>query len=84
MEQRDDYHHEVDYVLEPNATGKVYRAVTIDTSESGLGLYLFSPLSAGRQITIKGIFRISRKTGTIRWSKKISESVFRAGVLFIR
>ena len=82
MEPRDDYHHQIEYVLGPSSSGEIHKAVTINVSESGIGLYVFKPLAEGQQIMIKNAIRGSRKTGTIRWNKKVNESIYRVGVMF--
>ena len=82
-EPRRDYHHEIEYLLDPNSS-ETYKAVTIDISESGLGLYVFNPLSIGQQIIIKDISHGSRNRGTIRWTKKANGSIYRVGVMFAK
>jgi len=81
-EPRDDYYHQIEYILDPASTDEIYKAVTINVSESGIGLYVFKPLARGQQIMIKNAIRGSRKTGTVRWHKKVNESIYRIGVLF--
>lgn len=82
VEPRDDYYHQIEYMLDPTSTGETYKAVTINISESGIGLYVFKPLAEGQQITMKNVIRGSRKTGIVRWNKKVNESIYRIGVTF--
>ncbi len=82
VEPRDDYYHQIEYILDLTSTDEIYKAVTINISESGIGLYVFKPLAEGQQITIRNVIRGSRKTGTVRWNKEVNESIYRIGVMF--
>ena len=82
VEPRDDYYHQIEYALEPTSVEETYKAVTINISQSGIGLYVFKPLAEGQQIKFTNVIRGSHKMGTVRWHKKVDQSIYRIGVMF--
>ena len=81
-ENRDDYHHQIEYTLDPASAGETYKAVTLNISQSGIGLYVFNHLAEGQQIKFTNVIRGFHKMGTVRWNKKVNESIYRIGVMF--
>ncbi len=72
----------IEYVLDPDDSDKIYKGVTINCSNTGLCLYVFNPVSEGQKITINSVLPVSSQTGTIRWSKKLEDRLFKVGLLF--
>jgi hypothetical protein len=79
---RYDFSEKIEYVLQ-DFTNEIFKAVTINISDSGLGLYVFKPLNSGQVVRIKGIPG-SLNTGTVRWCKELGDNVYRVGVMFTR
>jgi c-di-GMP-binding flagellar brake protein YcgR len=55
---RYDLQQEIKYVLPHNPTNKIFKGIIADISEAGLGLYAYSPLNEGQEITIMSDFRL--------------------------
>ena len=79
---RKDFHQECEFSCAPADEHPGRKAVTINISETGLCLYLFSPLEVGQEIKIRGSLQGVPRKGHICWIKKLSENVFKAGLRF--
>ena len=79
---RVSYHKVIDYALDSGIKGRLMKGITVDISETGLCLYLFTPLKAGQRILITSVMIGRYRKGQICWCRKIDEGVFKAGVMF--
>ncbi len=80
---RYDLPDQIEYVLDPDTTGKVYKGVTIEVSYSGMRLYVFSLLARGQKLTIRSALPISSQTATVKWIEKVEEGFYKTGLMFI-
>jgi hypothetical protein len=80
---RYDLPDQIEYVLDPDTTGKVYKGVTIEVSYSGMRLYVFSLLPRGQKLTIRSALPISSQTATVKWIEKVEEGFYKTGLMFI-
>jgi hypothetical protein len=83
QEQRYSFHSTVDYILIHGAAAEVHKGITIDISDTGLGLYLFDPLPEGRTIIIQSALPVGSRTATVCWIKKESEDFYKSGLRFV-
>ena len=70
----------IEYLLHPADPLRRYRGITIDKSNSGLGLTVFHALQSGEVITIINSPEAPAMQGTVLWCNKLGEDMYRAGV----
>jgi len=80
---RYDLPDQIEYVLDPDTTGKVYKGVTIEVSYSGMRLYVFHLLARGQKLTIRSALPISSQTATVKWIEKVEDGFYKTGLMFI-
>lgn len=80
MNRRRPLKKNIDYFLNQydNRNGKGY---IIDISHSGLGMQLHSPLEVGCLISFN--VGLAHKKGTVRWSDRLGNNNYRAGICFM-
>ena len=81
-EERFEYPHEIEYVVDPLTTYEVFKAVAINISNSGLCLYTSTPLNEGQQITIKSTLPVHSQTAIVRWIQKLNDFYYKVGLTF--
>lgn len=74
---------EIEYSVISDTSEEIRRAVMINHSDSGVGLYVFKPLSIGQELVFKEPIFGYRRTGIVRWCRQSGENIHRAG-LFLR
>jgi len=80
---RYDFPKKIEYVLNPETSGKIYSGVITNISKSGLCLYIFHPLTEGQKIIIKSTLPVSHQTADVRWIKKVDNDFYKAGLIFV-
>jgi hypothetical protein len=80
---RYDFPSQIEYVLDPDTTGKVYKGVTIEVSYSGMRLYVFSSLDQGQKLTIRTALPISSQRASVKWIEKVEEGFYKTGLMFV-
>jgi c-di-GMP-binding flagellar brake protein YcgR len=81
-ERRYSFHSTIDYLLLRGSAAEVHKGVTIDISDTGLGLYLFDNLPEGQTIIIQNALPAGGRAATVCWIKKESEDLYKAGLRF--
>jgi len=81
-EERQDYPHEIEYVVDPLTTYEFFKAVAVNISKSGLCLYTSTPLSEGQTITIKSTIPAPSQTAVVRWIQKLNDFYYKIGLQF--
>ncbi len=71
----------IEYVLEPETTGEIFKGIIINISNCGLCLCISSPLSDGQEVTIKSILPIAYRTASVRWIKKLDDNFYKVGLM---
>jgi len=79
---RYDLPKKIEYVLNPETSGKIYSGVTVNISNSGLCLYIFHPLTKGQKIIIQSTLPVPYQTAMVLWIKKVDDDLYKAGVMF--
>ncbi len=81
-ERRYSFQATIDYLLLRGSAAEVHKGITIDISDTGLGLYLFDPLPEGQTIIIQNALPAGDKAATICWIKKEREDLYKSGLRF--
>jgi len=81
---RNPFEHEVECSFASDTTNEIFKGISIDISEHGIGMFVFRPLNKGQKITINGGFQDAHRVGFIRWCAESGENGYRAGVVFGR
>ena len=80
---RYDFPSVVEFSLDPETPGEPLKGVTINISNTGMCLYVFSPVREDQVIKFESsILPISHKKATIRWTNKFTDGFYMAGVAF--
>jgi len=80
---RYEYIQAIEYCLHPVDKAEKLVGITVNKSNSGLGLRVFNPLSVGQNVTITGGLEVPPLQGTVMWCSKLSENIYRAGLHLI-
>ena len=81
MHIRYDIEKEIHYVLS-DQDQKRYKGIIINISDSGMGLFVFSPLHEGQEIIIKSDETSLNRKGNVRWCHEMGENIFKIGLDF--
>ncbi len=86
MERRSHIRYElrrdIKYVLNLATSEEVFKGITVNISDVGLGMYTFDFLRVGQEITITSGLDDTCREGTIKWCEELGENVYRVGLLF--
>lgn len=78
---RYDFPSTIEYGVNPDVEGQIYKGVTINISDSGLCLYVSTPLSEGEELTIKSALPVTYHTATVCWVQKVDEDFYKTGLM---
>jgi hypothetical protein len=82
---RYDFPATIEYVKGSQTDDEVvHKAVTINLSTTGLGMYIFDLLPNGQLITIKTTLPVDSRTAAICWTRKEDDNFYRTGLKFIK
>jgi len=81
---RNPFEHEIGCSCASDPAKEIFKSITVDISEHGLGIYVFRPLNKGQKIMIKRGLQCTHKIGFVRWCAASGENVYRAGMVFGR
>ena len=79
---RYDFRNEISYARHSAGPSEVLKAIAVDISSSGIGIYVFTPLRAGQEVTITKGLEDAHRNCTVAWCKELGDDVFRAGLFF--
>ncbi len=79
---RYDFRNEISCARGSEAPGETFKAITVDISSSGIGIYSFTHLPVGQKITIREGLEGAHRQCTVAWCKELGDDVFRAGLYF--
>ncbi len=80
---RYDFQQEIESIFRHNSTDEIFKGIIRDISEAGLGLYVFSPLKKGQEITIKSDLRELHRRGIVCWCNELGDSIYSVGLMFV-
>jgi hypothetical protein len=81
-EHRRTYRAPINFILK-GTEDRLLRGVVINISMSGLGIYLFEPLSTGQEIVLKSLLPGRHVVYTICWCKQIADGFYQAGMRMV-
>jgi hypothetical protein len=85
--ERYAYPSRIEYALDASdasASEDIFKAVTINISETGMSMYAFSRLPEGQEIVIKSGLPVDYRTATIRWIKEAHQRMYKIGLKFMK
>lgn len=82
--RRELYLLPINYVLSANSTQETLTGSTINISNSGACIFSFDRLIEGQEIMITKGLPVSNsfQTCTVRWARKMNDSLYKAGLMF--
>ncbi|MDQ7788390.1 MAG: hypothetical protein RDU01_12365 [Thermodesulfovibrionales bacterium] len=78
---RYELQQEIRYATDSQLEGNL-RAITLNISDGGLCMYIFTGLNRGQKITIERGLGNNYKIGEIRWIIQLGDDVYKAGLMF--
>jgi c-di-GMP-binding flagellar brake protein YcgR len=78
---RFDLQQEIRYATDSQREANL-RAITLNISDGGLCMYIFTSLNRGQKIVIERGLGDAYKTGEIRWIIQLGDNVYKAGLMF--
>jgi hypothetical protein len=81
--QRYDFFCTIEYVLNPDITGEIFKGAAINISNSGLCFCISNPLSEGQEIIIKSNLPVSSQTASVCWIEKGYDDFYKVGLMFV-
>ncbi len=81
---RESFLSSIDYYVRGNGE-RVHKGITINCSEEGLCLYVFSPVKKGDSLEIlKGDLSLPCRELEVRWVKPLGKEIFKVGLLCMK
>ena len=80
--KRYDMASSIEYVLDSQTFGEVHEGVLVNISTTGIGAYVFSPLSEGQKIVITTRLPVDYHSAVIAWTKKKDADSYLVGLKF--
>lgn len=81
--ERFAYPSRIEYVLDARASLQVHKAVTINISDTGLSLYVFSPHGEGQEIVITSELPVDHRRATVCWVRHEHDAMYKLGLKFV-
>lgn len=66
-----------------NTYEREQRAIAVDLSDSGIGIFTFNKLDKGQEITIQSKMPVSNNKAVVRWTKRYTNNFFMSGLIFV-
>ena len=76
------YSDNIEFCLDYSSAGRLH-GISVNISDSGIGLYTFSPVYAGQTVTIETTLPVPYQKATIMWVQKRAEDLYKVGLKFI-
>jgi len=73
----------IEYCLHPVDKPEKLIGLTVNKSNTGLGLRVFNPLSVGQNVTITVGLEVSNLQGIVMWCIQLGENIYSAGLRLI-
>ena len=78
------YSDSIAFCLDYSSAGTRLHGISFNVSDSGIGLYTFTPVYAGQTITVETTLPVPYQKATVMWVQKRTEDLYRVGLKFIR
>ena len=76
------YSDNIEFRLDYSSAGTRLHGISVNISDSGIGLYTFTPVYAGQTITVETTLPVPYQKATIIWVQKRAEDLYKAGLKF--
>jgi CheY-like chemotaxis protein len=73
----------IEFCFDPSGAGTTHHGISLDISDSGIGLYTLTPLYEKQNITFKTTLPVPSQKATVMWVQKQSQDSYRAGLRFL-
>jgi len=77
------YSDNIEFCLDYSIAGKNSHGIIVNISDSGIGLYTFTPIYAGQTVTVETTIPVPYQKATVIWVQKRSEDLYKVGLRFI-
>ena len=77
------YSDNIEFCLDYSSAGTRLHGVSFNISESGIGLYTFTPIYEGQTIKVETTLPVPYQKATVMWVQKRAEDLYRVGLKFI-
>lgn len=67
---------EIEYVLQPNISGKSFKAILVDTTKRGLCLKTGNYLEEGQKVVIRNMLPNECDSATVHWVKELEPDIY--------
>ena len=81
--ERHVFSRAIEYVVPPGDAKKVIKGYAINISEAGLCFASTNVINEGQEIGIKTELPVLHRRGVVIWSRKIDETLYKAGLRFL-
>lgn len=74
----------IEYTMGPHSSDESFKGVTVNISNSGFCFYTSNPIGEGQEIIIRSDLPVSYRKATVRWTKRLNDEAYKAGLMFVR
>ena len=76
------YSDNIEFSVDYSTAGTRLRGISVNISDSGIGIYTFKPIYAGETITVETALPVPYKKATVMWVQKRREDLYKVGLKF--
>ena len=77
------YSNNIEFRLDYSSVGTRLHGVSVNISDSGIGLYTFTPIYAGQTVSVETTLPVPYQKATVMWVQKRAEDLYKVGLRFI-
>ena len=77
------YSDNIRFCSDYSSAGTKFHGISVDISNSGIGLYAFKPIYAGQTISFETVLPVPFQKATVMWVQKRAEDLYKVGLKFI-
>jgi hypothetical protein len=79
---RHHYSENIEFCLDYSSAGTRLHGISVNISDSGIGLYTFAPIYAGQTITFETTLPVPYQKAAVMWVQKRGEDLYKVGLNF--
>jgi hypothetical protein len=76
------YSDNIEFSVDYSTAGTRLRGISVNISDSGIGLYTFKPIYAGQTITVETALPVPYRKAIVIWVQKRYEVLYKVGLKF--
>ena len=77
------YSDNIEFCLDYSSAGTRLHGISVNISDSGIGLYTFAPIYAGQTVTFETTLPVPYQKAAVMWVQKRGEDFYKVGLNFI-